>query len=97
MVRPAGPSSVHPGGKRRVRVTERHTRSEFAEELRCAEDDYPEAEQIVLVPDNLRTHSLYALYETFPLEQARNIARKLEGHDTPERGSWLNIAEIELS
>lgn len=91
--------SVEPlAGKRRVRVTERHTRFDFAEELRClVEDDYPEAEQIVLVTDNLRTHSLYALYETFPAEQARNIARKLEWHYTPEHGSWLNIAETELS
>lgn len=49
----------------------------------------------MLVTDNLRTHSLHALYETFPAEQARNIARKLEWHYTPEHGSWLNIAEIE--
>lgn len=57
-------------GKRRVRVTERYTRFEFAEELRCiVEDDYPEADQVVLVTDNLRTHLPYALYEAFPLSR----------------------------
>jgi len=58
---------------------------------------YPEAERIVLVLDNLNTHTLGALYEAFPPEQARRLAAKVEIHYTPKHGSWLNMAEIELS
>ena len=59
--------------------------------------EYPEADTIVLVEDNLNIHSLASLYEAFPPEKARRIANKLELHFTPKHGSWLDIAEIELS
>jgi len=60
-------------------------------------EDPPEAEQLVLVVDNLKTHSPACLYERFTPDEARRIARKIEWHYTPEHGSWLNIAECELS
>jgi hypothetical protein len=85
-------------GWRKVRVTDRHTRYDLAEQLRqLVEEDFPNAERIVLVTDNLNTHSAACLYERFVPEQARRIAAKLEWHYTPEHGSWLNIAECELS
>lgn len=85
-------------GKRRVRVTERRTAVDCAEQLRLlVEEDYPDAEKIVLVTDNLNTHHIGCLYEAFEPEKAERIAAKLEWHYTPEHGSWLNIAEIELS
>jgi hypothetical protein len=85
-------------GWRKVRVTQQRTAHDFAEQLRqLVEEDFPEAERIVLVTDNLNTHTLACLYERFPAEQARRIARKLEWHYTPKHGSWLNVAEIELS
>jgi len=91
--------SVEPlAGKRRVRITDRHTGLDFAEELKClVDEDYPEAEQIVLVTDNLNTHNPACLYARFEPEEARRIAAKFEWHYTPEHGSWLNMAEIELS
>jgi hypothetical protein len=85
-------------GRRRVHVTERHTAYEFAEQLRLlVEEEYPDAEQIVLVTDNLNIHKPASLYERFEAEQARRIAAKIEWHYTPEHGSWLDMAEIELS
>lgn len=85
-------------GWRSVRVTERHTSVDFAEELRFLVDMvYPDAEQVVLVTDNLNTHSPACLYEAFPPSEARRLASRLEWHYTPEHGSWLNVAEIELS
>lgn len=85
-------------GWRSVRVTERRTKLDFAEELRLlVDEDYPEAEKIVLITDNLNTHRPACLYERFPAEEARRIAAKIEWHYTPEHGSWLNIAECELS
>ena len=85
-------------GWRAAQVTERRTAKDFAEVLRwLAEDVYPEAERVVLVCDNLNTHKAACLYEAFPPEQARRIAEKLEWHYTPKHGSWLNMAEIELS
>lgn len=85
-------------GWRKVRVTTRRTAWDFAEQLRLlVEEDYPDAEQIVLVTDNLNTHRPACLYERFPPEQAQRIVRKIEWHYTPEHGSWLNIAECELS
>ena len=81
-----------------MRVTARQTGFDFAEQLRLlVDEDYPEAEQIVLVVDNLKTHSPAGLYERFAPEEARRIARKLEWPYTPEHGSWLNVAECELS
>jgi hypothetical protein len=83
---------------RSVWVTERRTAKDFAEVLRwLAEDVYPDADKVVLVCDNLNTHKPACLYEAFEPEQARRIAQKLEWHYTPKHGSWLNMAEIELS
>jgi len=85
-------------GWRHVMVTERRTAKDFAEVLRwLAEDVYPDADKVVLVPDNLNTHKLASLYEAFPPDQARRIAERFEVHHTPKHGSWLNVAEIELS
>jgi transposase len=85
-------------GYRRVSVTKRRTKVDWAEAVRELVDvEYPEAEQIVLVLDNLNTHTLGALYEAFEPAEARRIARRLEIHYTPKHGSWLNMAEIELS
>jgi len=85
-------------GQRRVRVTERRTALDFAQQLRLlVDEDYPEAEAIVLVTDNLNTHKPACLYECFAPAEARRIASKLEWHYTPEHGSWLNMAECELS
>jgi DDE superfamily endonuclease len=85
-------------GWRAVLVTERRTGKDFAEVVRwLVEDVHADAEKVVLVMDNLNTHKLASLYEAFPPEQARRIAEKLEIHHTPKHGSWLNMAEIELS
>src|SRR5262249_8807879 len=85
-------------GWRHVMVTDRRTAKDFAEAVRwLAEDVYPEAEKVVLVMDNLNTHKLASLYEAFPPEQARRIAERIEVHHTPKHGSWLNVAEVELS
>jgi transposase len=85
-------------GKRTLRVTERRTALDFAEELRIlVEESYADAERIVLITDNLNTHTPACLYARFAPEQARRIAAKLEWHYTPEHGSWLNVAECELS
>ena len=86
------------GGKRFVEVTERRTRVEWAHFVRDLVDvHYPRAKKIRLVEDNLNIHSLASLYEAFPAQEARRIADRLELHFTPKHGSWLNIAEIELS
>jgi len=85
-------------GWRKVRVTERRTRCDFAEQLRLLSDeDDPQAERIVLVVDNLNTHGPGALDEAFAPEEAHRLAARFEWHDTPEHGSWLNIAECERS
>lgn len=85
-------------GRRHVQATEQRTRQDWAEWIRELVDvHYPEAEVLVLVLDNLNIHTLGSLYEAFPPEEARRIAAKLEIHCTPKHGSWLNMAEIELS
>lgn len=85
-------------GKRHVRVREHRKREDFAEVIRELCDElYPEAETIVLVMDNLNTHDTASLYEAFEPHVARRLAEKLEIHYTPKHGSWLNMAEIELS
>ena len=85
-------------GWRAVQVTERRTARDFAEVVRwLVEDVHDEAEKVVLVLDNLNTHKVASLYEAFPPDQARRIAAKLEIHHTPKHGSWLNVAELELS
>lgn len=86
------------GGRRHVEVTAQHTYQDCARVLRHLVDEaYPQAQQLVLVVDNLNTHSAACLYETFSPAEAHRLARKLEWHYTPEHGSWLNIAECELS
>ena len=85
-------------GFRRVWVRERRTNLDFAHVLRDLVDVvYPDAERIVLVVDNLNIHHPACLYERFDPAEARRIASKIEWHYTPEHGSWLNIAECELS
>jgi hypothetical protein len=83
---------------RRVEVSEKRRKREFAEEVRrIAEEDYPEAEKIRLVLDNLSTHTKAAFYEAFDPERARRLAGRIEFVYTPVHGSWLNMAEIEIS
>jgi len=85
-------------GWRGVEVTERRTAKDLAEVLRwLVEDLHPEARKVVLVTDNLNTHTPGCLYEVFEPARARRIAEKLEWHYTPKHGSWLNMAEIELA
>ncbi len=85
-------------GKRYTKVTEHRTKKDWAEFIRELVDvHYPEAEKLVVVQDNLNIHTLVALYETFVPEEARRIVEKLEMHYTPKHGSWLNMAEIDLS
>jgi hypothetical protein len=85
-------------GRRWVDVTERRTKTDWAHQIKGLVDvRYPEAERIVLVMDNLNTHTPASLYEAFEPEEARRLAEKLEIHYTPKHGSWLNMAEIELS
>lgn len=85
-------------GWRHVEVTDRRTAKDFAEVLRwVAEDLHPEADRIVLVTDNLNTHSPACLYEAFEPARARRIAERLEWHYTPKHGSWLNVAECEVA
>jgi len=85
-------------GWRHVRITEQRTRCDWAHCIRDLVDvQFPEAETIVLVMDNLNTHHPASLYEAFPPAEAHRIAARLEIHYTPKHGSWLNMAEIELS
>ena len=85
-------------GWRHTVVSERRTKKDWALRIReLLELYYPNAAKVVLVMDNLNTHSLSALYETFPPDIALSLAKRLEIHYTPKHGSWLNIAEIELS
>lgn len=85
-------------GKRRVSCRESRTRLDWAEEIRhLLEVDYPHARKVKLVCDNLNTHTIASLYEAFEPEVARRLACRLEIHHTPRNGSWLNVAEIELS
>ena len=82
---------------RRVRVTERRTAVDFAARMReLAEVDFPNAERIRVVLDNLSTHTPGSLYEAFPAPEAQRILRRLEFHFTPRHASWLNMAEIEI-
>ena len=85
-------------GWRHVRVTEHRTRKDYAACLRELVDVYfPAATKIRLIQDNLNTHDGASLYEAFPPEEARRILAKLEFHYTPKHGSWLNLAESEIS
>jgi hypothetical protein len=85
-------------GRRRVVARARRTRIDWAHEVEhLLNVDYPNAPRVVLVMDNLNTHTIGSLYEAFPPAKARELAQRLEIHHTPKHGSWLNIAEIELS
>lgn len=85
-------------GWRRVACCDSRTAVDWAEQIRILlEEDYPKARKVKLVCDNLNTHTTAALYEAFPAQQARSLAQRLEIHYTPVHGSWLNVAEIELS
>jgi hypothetical protein len=85
-------------GWRHVEVTERRTKRDFAYQMKDLVDiHFPQAEVIRVVLDNLNTHSPAALYEVFEPQEARRIVRKLAFHYTPKHGSWLNMAEIEIS
>ncbi len=85
-------------GWRAVHVTERRTAVDFAQVIRWLLDEvHPDAKKVVVVMDNLNTHKLASLYEAFPPEEARRLVERLEVHHTPKHGSWLNMAEIELS
>ena len=83
--------------KRHVKVTDRRTRKDWAECIKDLVDvHYPRVKKIILVEDNLNTHSIGSLYETFDPQEARRLAEQLEIHHTPKHGSWLNMAEIEI-
>jgi hypothetical protein len=85
-------------GWRRVTSRDSRTRIDWAEEVRrLLDEDYPDAERVTLVCDNLNTHGIASLYAAFPPETARRLARRLRIQHTPRNGSWLNMAEMELS
>jgi len=87
-------------GVREIFISENATRTkiDYAEALRLISDEmFPDAEKIVLVEDNLNTHNNGSLYEAFEPEKARRLAQRFERHHTPIHGSWLNIAESEIS
>ena len=83
---------------RKVNIRKRRTDIDWALEIEALlERDYPQAEVVILICDNLNTHKIASLYKAFKPEKARRLARRLQIHYTPKHGSWLNIAEIELS
>lgn len=84
-------------GWRHVHANERRTKKDWALHIKDLLEHYPDAKRIRLVMDNLNTHTLSSLYETFPPQTALAMAKRLEIHYTPKHGSWLNIAEIELN
>lgn len=86
------------GGWRRMTIKEQRCKKDWAEQIKTlVDEDYPDAVKIVLVCDNLNTHNISSLYESFEPAEARRIWERLELHHTPKHGSWLDIAEIELS
>jgi DDE superfamily endonuclease len=85
-------------GWRHVEMTEHRTKIDYAHCIRwLVEQVYPHAEYVRIVQDNLNTHTAAALYEAFPAAEARRILQRVECHYTPKHGSWLNMAEIEIS
>jgi hypothetical protein len=85
-------------GWRSVRVREQRTALDWAEEIKhLLDEDYPAAKKVCLVCDNLNTHGIASLYKAFEPQEARRLAQRLDIHYTPKHGSWLNIAECELS
>jgi hypothetical protein len=86
------------GEWRYANAQERRTKKDWALQIkRMLDEEYPDAKKVVLVMDNLNTHNISSLYEAFAPEEAFRLAQRLEIHHTPKHGSWLNIAEIELS
>ncbi len=86
------------GGWRKVNVLKRKTAIDWANEIKeLLQKDYPDAKKVILVCDNLNTHKPGSFYKAFSPDEARNLLNRLEIHYTPKHGSWLNIAEIELS
>ena len=84
--------------RRRVSVRETKTLIDWAQEIRCLlDEDSPEAAKVILICDNLNTHKIASLYEVFSPVEAKRLRDRLEIHYTPKHGSWLNVAEIELS
>ena len=85
-------------GWRKVNVKKQRTAIDWAREIKVLlDEDYPDAKKVILVCDNLNTQKLGSLYQAFAPEEAHRLMRRLEIHHTPKHGSWLNIAEIELS
>ena len=85
-------------GWREVKVTDHHAAVDYAQVLKELSDvHFPDAKQIVLVQDNLNTHTPASLYAAFPAEEARRLAKRFEWHYTPKHGSWLDMAESELA
>jgi len=84
-------------GKRMTSVKERRTKVDYADFMRNIVNQYPDAETILLVQDNLNTHTAGSFYEALPPEEAFKLAKRFEYLYTPKKGSWLNMAEIELS
>jgi len=83
---------------REAHVLKRRTKKDWADQIQwLLNEEYPNAEKVVLIMDNLNTHSLSSLYEAFSPQEAFRLSQRLEIHHTPKHGSWLNIAEIELS
>ena len=84
-------------GVRHITVTQRRCAGDFAHAVRELVAAFPDAEQIVLLTDNLNIHAPASLYKTFPRDEARRILRRIAWHFTPKHGSWLNLAEVELA
>lgn len=85
-------------GLRHVEALEHRTKSDFAHQVKYFVDtNYPNHKKVILISDNLNTHNVSSFYEAFDPETARLLSRKIEFHHTPKHGSWLNVAEIELS
>lgn len=85
-------------GYRKVAITERRTKLDWANFIKgLLEERYRDAKRVVLIMDNLNTHNISSLYEAFEPEKAFALAQRLEIHHTPKHGSWLNVAEVELS
>ena len=84
-------------GRRLVETSRRRTKADYCRFMQRVAAMYPRAEQVVLVQDNLNTHHASSFYENLPAEEAFALARRFEMHYTPKKGSWLNMAELELS
>jgi len=86
------------GGWRRVDILETRKKNDWAQQIKkLVDEDFPDAEKFILVCDNLNTHNASSLYQAFDAKEAKRILDKLEIHHTPKHGSWLDMAEIELS